>query len=188
MKKFNHRNRKSPRHPYWDYGRAAAYFVTICTQDRVHYFGEIENGIMCLNPLGTMAHQEWYKTLEIRPDMNLELGEFVVMPNHVHGIIIIGENEYNMDAHRDGGGRDAMHFVPTTTVPINQFGPQRKNLSSIIRGYKSAVTQFARKNDIEFQWQSRYHDHIIRDAASFGRISNYIINNPLNWDKDKFHE
>lgn len=101
--------------------------------------------------------------------MNLELGEFVVMPNHVHGIIIIGANEYNapLDA--------------SDTNPTNQFAPQSKNLSSIIRGYKSAVTTYARKNNIAFDWQPRFHDHIIRSMDDYHRISNYIINNPAKW-------
>jgi putative transposase len=85
--------------------------------------------------------------------------------------------------------RDAMHRVSTADIhtPKNQFAPQSKNLASIIRGFKSAVTMQARQLNPDFAWQSRFHDHIIRDAASFERISNYIINNPLNWDKDKFH-
>lgn len=99
--------------------------------------------------------------------MNLELGEFVVMPNHIHGIIMIGSNEYNSQR------RDAMHCVSTNandTEYKNQFAPQSKNLSSIIRGYKSAVTSYARKNGIEFDWQPRFHDHIIRSIDDYHRI------------------
>jgi len=70
---------------------------------------------------------------------------------------------------------------------MNQFAPQSKNLSSIIRGYKSAVTTYARKNGIEFDWQPRFHDHIIRSMDDYHRISNYIINNPNKWETDKFH-
>ena len=72
--------------------------------------------------------------------------------------------------------RDAMHCVPT-----NQFDPQSKNLASIIRGYKSSVKKYATINNIDFVWQPRFHDHIIRNDESFHRISEYIINNPLNW-------
>jgi REP element-mobilizing transposase RayT len=116
--------------------------------------------------------------LGLRPDMNLELGEFIVMPNHIHGIILIGENEYN-------SRRDAMHGVSTEYK--NQFAPQSKNIASIIRGYKSAVTIYARKNNIEFDWQSRFHDHIIRSMDDYAKISNYIINNPAKWLDDKFY-
>ncbi len=120
-----------------------------------HYFGEIENDEMVLNELGLIVNTEWEKTLEIRPDMNLELGEFITMPNHFHAIIMIGENKFN----KRGNGRDAMHRVSTAT---NKFGPQSKNLGSIMRGFKSAVTTASKKLNIEFGWQARFHDHIIR--------------------------
>jgi REP element-mobilizing transposase RayT len=172
----------SARLQTWDYGRDAAYFVTICTKNREHFFGEIVDSVVetqCIASLqpttiGKMVEQEWIKTPELRPDMNLELGEFVLMPNHFHGIMIIGKNKYN-------------------TLPLpslnnaNQFGPQSKNLGSIIRGFKSSVTTQAKKTgNVNFAWQSRFHDHIIRDAKSFERIQNYIINNILNWKDDKF--
>ena len=128
--------------------------------------------------------------------MNLQLGNFVVMPNHIHGIIIIGENKYNTQQCRqfDDGGGDATHCVSTTTTTnlangySNQFVPQFKNLASIIRGYKLAVTTYARKNDIEFAWQRSFHNYIIRDDTSFQNISNYILNNPQSWKEDKFYE
>ena len=115
--------------------------------------------------------------------MNLESGEFVVMPNHIHGIIIIGANEYNTPRTNADERRDTMHCVST-----NQFAPQSKNLASIIRGYKSAVTTYARKNGIDFEWQPRYYDHIIRTIDDYHRISNYIINNPAKWNVDKFYQ
>ena len=147
--------------------------------------------------IGQVAKEEWFKTPRLRPDMNLELGEFLVMPNHIHGIIMIGENKYNSDG---GGGalgidadtnarRDAMHRVSTNTqtnTPKNQFGSQRKNLASIIRGYKSAVTIYARKNQIDFAWQPRFYEHIIRSPDDYDRISTYIAENPQNWNQDKF--
>ncbi len=172
----------SARHPHWDYRWAAAYFITICTDGRLPFFGNIQNGFMCINPIGTIVYNEWVQTPVIRPDMNLSLGEFVVMPNHFHGILIIGENEYNLQ--RNAQRRDAMHCVST----LRAFGPQRKNVSSILRGFKSAVTKQARQITPDFKWQARFHDHIIRDDASFQRISNYINNNPANWGKDKFYQ
>jgi putative transposase len=163
------------------------------------------------------------KTFEMRPDMNLKMGEYLIMPNHFHAIIIIGENEYNM---KRGGGkrlddherldlaprRDAMHCVSTTTEtnethrtdamhcvsaitgtneskktpPQNQFGPQSKNLASIIRGFKTGVTKNARLINPDFAWQSRFHDRIIRNNAKFQRISKYIRNNPAHWRDDQF--
>jgi putative transposase len=199
MEKFQNKYRiPSARAQFWDYRWAGAYFITICTKNRIHYFGEIENGTMILSNIGESVKNEWLKTPQIRPDMNLELGEFVVMPNHFHAILIIGENEYNHGGDgnmvetqciaslpqtpiHDGG---AMHC---TSTPNNQFGPQRKNVASIIRGYKSSVTKYARMTQIDFEWQTRYYDHIIRNEKSFQTISEYIINNPANWDKDKFY-
>jgi len=172
----------SARLQNWDYGWNASYFITICTKNMDHYFGKIHGGVMHLSEIGKLAHAEWLKTPEIRPDMNLELGSSMVMPNHFHGIITIGENEYNTR-------RDAMHGVSTTTDTTykNSFSPQSKNLASIIRGFKSAVTKTARQIHPHFAWQPRFHDHIIRDEKSFYTISEYIQNNPLKWADDKFY-
>ncbi len=168
---------------------------------------------MVLTEIGKIAETEWTRTPQIRLDMNIALDAFCVMPNHFHGIIIIGENEYNRrdgasrrGASRDGAFRccrDAMHGVSTasgidttndtithgditetTTRKQNNFSPQRKNLSSVIRGFKSSVTTYARKHNIEFAWQARFYDHIIRDDKSFNNIRQYIKNNPLNWRDD----
>jgi putative transposase len=175
----------SARLQQWDYSWAGAYFITVCTKNREHYFGEITNGEMYLSEIGMITEMEWMKTFELRPDMNLYQGDFVVMPNHFLAIVGIGENEFN--THNDTTRRDAMHCVPTNT-PQNQFGPQSKNLSSIVRGFKSSVTVTARKINSDFQWQSRFHDHIIRNDQSFQNISNYIINNAANWQDDKFYK
>jgi putative transposase len=186
-KLFNNRYRiPTARLQNWNYANEAMYFITICTKNRENFFGEIVAMQHQLQPteIGQIAHSEWYKTIELRPDMNLELGEFVVMPNHIHGIVIIGANEYNTP---DSQRRDAMHCVSKDTEYKNQFAPQSKNLSSIIRGYKSAVTTYARKNNIDFNWQPRFHDHIIRSMDDYYKISNYIINNPAKWIEDKFY-
>ncbi len=176
----------SARLQSWNYANQGLYFVTICTKNREFYFGDIADGIMHLLEIGkiadTVVEHEWWQAPVLRPDMNLNLGEFVVMPNHVHGIIGIGTNEYNGAGTM---GRDAMHGVSTHGT-VNQFGPQRKNLASIIRGYKSAVTTWARKQGLEFGWQERYNDHIIRSADEHRRISAYIRTNPANWKDDGF--
>jgi putative transposase len=185
MAKFKNKYRIEPaRLKNWDYTKSAAYFVTICTANRKHFFGKIENEAMIPSEIGSIVEQEWIKTPGIRPDMNLELGEFVVMPNHFHGIMFIGDNEFNDERN----GRDAMHRVSTDDIYKNEFGPQSKNLSSIIRGFKSAVTIQARNINPEFGWQSRFHDHIIRDPKSYEVISNYIIENPKKWIEDEFNK
>ena len=194
----------------WDYGSDAMYFVTICTACRECYFGNIVKGEMVLSELGKIIEPEWLETFEMRQDMNLQMGEYMVMPNHFHAIISIGINKYNTKYNRgavgNADGRDAMHRVSTNVTnetgvadeideskPIdgvykNKFGPQSKNLASILRGFKSAVTTYARINTINFDWQPRFHDHIIRNNESFQRISKYIANNPANWKDDKFFQ
>ncbi len=242
--KFRNKYRiASTRLQIWDYASKGAYFVTICTQGRQHFFGNIANGRMQLSEIGKILEQEWIETPKIRPDMNLTLDAFVVMPNHFHGIIIIGDNIHNRVGYRAGAMnnydtdngttnngttncRDAMHCVsiaattnntdPNTNTnddtnddtntnaytesesdfetyfelnfqnppPPNKFGPQSKNLASIIRGMKSSVTTQAKiSGHNNFGWQSRYHDHIIRNTVEFYRIRNYIINNPAKWKK-----
>ncbi len=174
----------SARLQTWNYGWDAAYFMTICTKDRECYFGEIVDGVMHLSEIGEVVYDEWIKTFKIRVDMNLMMGKFIVMPNHFHCIIIIGKNEYNDFDER----RDAMHGVSTDVdQSCNKFGPQCKNLASIIRGFKCAVTINARKIHPQFAWQSRFHDHIIRNDDSIEYIQHYIINNPTNWRNDKFY-
>ncbi len=210
MKLYKNKYRiASARRAHWDYGWNAAYFVTICTKDRACFFGKVTDGKMRHSEIGEIVKQEWLKTPEIRPDMNLVLDEWMIMPNHFHAIICIGDNEYNSNdrngpgepgepgrqGERDGiDDRDAMHRVSTFRLPgtgtddyKNAFQPQSKNLSSIIRGFKSAVTKQARQIHADFGWQTRFHDHIIRDYDSHQRIKNYIIGNPKKWGVDKFN-
>jgi len=147
----------SARLPSWNYGSEGMYFITICTQSREPFFGSIHWQFMCLSDVGCAATEEWLKTPSLRPDMNLRLAEFVVMPNHFHAILGIGENEYNrgndprrdamhgVSSYDDDNNRDAKHRVST-----QGFGPQSKNLASIVRGYKSAVTTYARRHNLPF--------------------------------------
>jgi REP element-mobilizing transposase RayT len=190
----------------YDYSANGCYYVTICTKNREHYFGEIVNDVddvetQCIASLrkteiGRIAEMEWLKTIELRSDMNLILDEFVIMPNHIHGIIIIGENQYNTEhgidaAHR----RDAMHCVSTMQCVStseqsykNKFDAQSKNIASIIRGFKIAVTTYTRKNNIDFAWQERFHDRIIRTNDELANVRTYIANNPVNWNDDELNE
>ena len=169
MKKYKDKYRiESTRAQWWDYGANGLYFVTICCHKRVCWFGDIIQGEMVLSNFGQIAESEWLKTFDMRPDMNLWKGAYVVMPDHFHAIIGIGDNRYNtrQDPKHDTPPRDAMHCVSdniTTSQPKNEFGPQSKNLASIIRGFKIGVTKNARQINPNFQWQARYHDHIVRD-------------------------
>jgi putative transposase len=154
MDKFRGKYRiPSTRWSAWDYGSNAAYFVTICTVNREHDFGEIVQNKMILNRLGQAAMDYWMEIPLHFPFVVLD--GFVVMPNHVHGIVVI--NKPDLPAQ-------------TPTQSRNKFGPQSQNLASIIRGYKIGVTKFARQNEISFGWQTRYHDHVIRDVGEHDRI------------------
>lgn len=170
----------------WDYASQGMYFVTICTKSRECFFGNIQENQVVLTDLGQVAQSEWLTNAELRRDMNSELGDFIIMPNHIHGIILIGENPYNNSSIT----RDAMHRVSTKTIneAVNKFGAQSKNLSSVIRGYKSAVTAYAGKNNLPFDWQARFHDRIVRSPSEYQNIANYIQNNPLNWPKDELYK
>jgi putative transposase len=203
MSKFQNKYRiPSARLQNWDYRWAGLYFITICTENREHYFGEITDGNIILTEIGEIVECEWLKTFEMRPDMNLWTGEYVVMPNHFHAIIGIGENKFNSTGDCDvidTRSRDAMHRVSTNNHDhnnhddnnpnhnnTNQFGPQSKNLASIVRGFKSSVTISARKINPQFAWQPRFHDHIIRNDKSFQKIQDYIEKNVSNWTLDIF--
>ena len=182
---------QSIRAAWWDYHFNAAYFVTICTKDRICYFGNIMDGKMQLSEIGEIAYKYWLEIPEHFPFV--VLGSFVVMPDHVHGIVIINKQDGGNDARHqipdgiisgdimgDDDEIDTQNFAYLFKIPIkkNKFGPQSQNLSSIMRGYKTGVKKYATMNQINFLWQSRFHDHIIRNKKSFRRISKYIINNP----------
>jgi putative transposase len=199
MDKFKNKFRiPSARLQTWDYSTVGAYFITICTKKRAHFFGEIENDVMKLSHAGVIADIMWY---EIKNHAkNIELGEFKVMPNHIHGILILngdGDNN-NADANPDANPDDvetrhALSLHPPSLPPLpntgeTRFQNQGKNtVSSILGSYKSAVTKHANRLGLDSGWQERFHDHIIRNAASFERIQNYIANNPLTWKEDKFY-
>ena len=165
-------NRKTTRLQNWNYSWKRLYFVTINTKFGEPYFGEIVNDQVQLNDIGREVEKQWLMTPSYRPDMNLITDEFIVMPNHFHGIIGIGGNEIN-----------------SNSIPIGGiFGPQIKNLGSIIRGFKSSVTSWCKNHHTLFDWQSRYHDIIIHDDIVLNKIRNYIRNNPKNWNKDRFYK
>ncbi len=213
MDKFQNKYRiPSARASFWDYGSNAAYFVTICTHNRKWHFGQVVDGEMALSEIGRIAYNCWMEIPEHFPFVKLDA--FVVMPNHVHGVIIIdkplngpvqtqniapvGFVETQYFAPADGSRQylapadvQTQYFAslpppPSPPPPLNQFGPQSQNLASIIRGFKIGVTKNARLIIPEFAWQPRYHDHIIRDDGAYQRISEYILNNPLKWNEDKF--
>ena len=181
----------SARLQNWDYGWNGAYFVTVCTQNREHYFGEIENDKMILSRTGVIADILWR---EIKNHaQNIELGEFIVMPNHIHGILILNNNHDDDNGNDNGNGNVETGHALSLQSDIQTPGQKRfqnigKNtLSSIVGSYKSAVTKHARRLGYDFAWQTRFHDHIIRNEKTFNTISEYIINNPAKWLGNKFY-
>lgn len=168
----------------YDYGSNGFYFVTICTKNRIPYFGEItaatnspsqiptrlqnvvETGnCPSLQPtiIGQTAIKFWTEIPKHYPFVQLD--EFVVMPNHIHGILF-----FNCPAKNN--------WEP------NKFAGQSKNLGAVIRAFKSTTKKYANQNNIEFEWQSRYHDRIIRNEKELNAIRQYIIDNPMKWNND----
>ncbi|MCF8306840.1 MAG: hypothetical protein K9I71_12095 [Ignavibacteriales bacterium] len=153
-------------------------------------------GRFIASPTGMIAEQIWNE-IPIQFPFT-ELGNFVVMPNHVHGIIIISKPECTTIVPGNPGvpaNADAINRA-SSNVPVGESGGFARNknpmvndnLSRIIRWYKGRVSFEAHKIDPGFEWQSRFYDHIIRDEKSFFRISEYITNNPANWAVDKFRQ
>lgn len=193
MDKFQNKYRiASARLQNWDYGSNGSYFITICTQNREHFFGDIADGIMHLNEIGRLAEKFWLEIPDHFPF--IELGNFVVMPNHTHGILIInkGVKKDIMDTRLIAYPQYHSTENQNPTKQPGGFAGNKnpmfhENISRIIRWYKGRCSFEIRKIHADFAWQSLFHDHIIRDAQSFERIQTYIENNPKNWGKDKFH-
>ena len=199
----------------WNYAQSGHYFITIVTYGRKHLFGEIVDGQMILNPIGEIVNAEFLKSFELRKE--LYLGGYVIMPNHIHAILILDKEE------------SVKEDAQTSAYGIAQREP--KSISSFVAGFKSSsinriddwidavnaqnrnggnvgggnvdggnvdsgnvethgraslprlhgIKKFNKNNPL---WQNNYHDHIIRNETEYRRISEYIVNNPLKWDKD----
>lgn len=193
-------NRKTPRAKWHTYS-GAEYFVTICTQNREHYFGHIIDGVMNLSAIGEFLKTQIENTETIRcGDVSIPL--YCIMPNHIHLIVFVAPrrdasnasvpntfvgNLSNSNSSATNSSIIIADARSASLQPHCQFGMQSHNLGSVIRGLKSAVTKFANDNGIAFGWQSRYHDHIIRNQLEMNNIADYIQNNPLHWQSDCFN-
>lgn len=207
--------RKSPRARWHDY-TGADYFVTFCTKDRELYFGDIVDGKIELSEIGEWAKTQIEQTVVIRQN-EVSIPMYVVMPNHIHLIVVCSDviggprfNGHTRCVPTDPPGRDASNasVLNASNASANnmsnnatdargdsdarcaslRFGPQSRNLPSVVRGIKSAVTKYAIEHDIPFAWQPRYHDHIVRNQLEMNRIADYIENNPMRWEIDKFYK
>jgi len=173
--------RRTIRLAEYDYGQEGLYFVTLRCQNKKSCFGRVENGEMILNEAGRITHDEWLNTPLIRK--NIELGEFVIMPNHLHGIIIINRQVGANCIRPNKNNR--------TDVCNTSLQSPSQTLGSIIRGYKSAVMRKINQlyNIIPSSksiWQRNYFEHIIRNEQSYQKITDYILQNPNNWIHDNY--
>jgi len=190
VEKFKNKYRiPSARLQSWDYGWNGAYFVTICTGRRMEYFGQIENGRMVFSGIGKIADQFWREIPNHFPFVILD--EYVIMPNHMHGIIIINkpvdENAAVTVVETPKSG-----VSTTTDTEKTNHNAESKNdkwkpgtLGVIINQYKRIVTLNARKINCGFLWQSRFYDHVIRNEKEFRKIQQYILYNPAKWADDR---
>lgn len=176
MQKYNPEihKRRSVRLKNYDYSQEGLYFVTICCQNKEHFFGKIENGQMILNPIGKIVKQCWEETPKIRP--NVMLHQFVVMPNHFHAIVEIVHRRGVLHTPNDNEMQKGVCNTPLRSPS--------QTLGAIVRGFKSAVS----KNAGFSVWQRNYHEHIIRNEQSYFKIAEYIENNPLKWEEDCFYK
>lgn len=182
-----HTHHRSRRLAGWNYAHAAAYFVTICAHDRVCLFGEVERGQMYLNARGRIVAEEWQRSEALRDEVHLDA--FVVMPNHVHGIVVIAPPE--TDALTDPRGYH-LHVAMqrAASLPVDdgdRVNVQPKSLGAVVRSYKSSATRRInrmRGTPGEPVWQRNYHDRIIRNETEWRRIRRYIETNPARWHTD----
>jgi REP element-mobilizing transposase RayT len=195
---MNMKSRKSIRLKGYDYSKEGFYFVTISTYKNQYLFGKIINGEMILNTFGEIVKKLWMKSEEIRD--NVKMHDFVVMPNHFHGVIeiipkkdSIGMNaedspKMNAGAYRicpenEGGGED--YEMGLCNRPVRLMSP-KNTVGAIIRGFKGSVTKEVRLlcgNSSKKVWHRNYHEHIVRNEYDYKRISKYIRNNVKKWCK-----
>ncbi len=155
-------HRRSIRLKGYDYGKEGLYFITICTFHRANLFGRIEYGQMELNNAEQIAQQCWSEIPRHFP--NVVLHQYVIMPNHIHGIV---------------------QFVGVGVKNILPLHGTSKTVGAVVRGFKIGVTKWMRQNTtIHHVWQRNYWEHIIRDKKSYNTIAEYIKTNPLKWETD----
>lgn len=169
---MKYKQHKQYRLPGFDYSADGEYFVTICINERKHFFGEIENGVMNLSETGKIVDKIWNELPKMFDNVILDV--YQIMPDHFHGIIII-------KPHINLGKNKNMTFK--SGIRNNPMELKTISLGRIIRWFKGRVKYETYKINPNFKWQSRYHDRIIRDEKEFYFISEYILNNPENWGK-----
>ena len=163
-------SRRSIRMPGWDYRSAGAYFVTLVATRRL-LFRRVAGGVMALSPWGRIVHEEWLSSAAIRREIRLD--EFVVMPNHVHGIVWILKGAQSV------GGSEGARPAPPQRAP--------RSLGAVVGGFKSSVTkkinQVSQNSNAPI-WQRNYYERVIRDESELERARIYILHNPGRWAED----
>ena len=179
-------SRKSGHLKNWNYAAAATYFVTICTKKRIPFIGEVislsNKNLFKPSAMGEVISSQWHQIPIIRPDMNIQLGAFQLIPDHLHGIIKIGINKFNQHLYPNNEVLEnplshSLNYIDTNVSNL----PNAHNLHSIIRGFKAAVTKCAITNNLDFDWQRGYYEHIIRSNVELEKIKYYILTNPDRW-------
>jgi putative transposase len=214
MDKFLNKYRiPSNRRPNWDYSDDGAYFITLVTQNRICNLGTIVEthgrASLQLSDFGLIVKNEWEKSFGLRNELFVD--KYIIMPNHIHAIIILDKNENhttNVANAIETHGRASLlsnPFNPSNPPNLSNcpnpsaFIRKPQSISSFIAGFKSAVNSkiddFIDENNLNISkynrnnhfFQSNFHDHIIRSSTELERIQNYILNNPMNWKDDKFY-
>jgi REP element-mobilizing transposase RayT len=149
-----------------DYSRPGAYFVTICTRDREVWFGSVHDGRVILEPAGEVVKAVWGSLAD--RFAGLEVDEFIIMPNHVHGIVVL---------------------VGAQFIAPDSAAGRRPHLGEVVRTFKAASTRLIRDADeTGFAWQPGYYDHVIRGDEEMTRVRSYIRANPARWDEDELNK
>lgn len=182
--------RESYRLEGYDYSNEGAYFVTLVAYEHQYIFGKVAFGVVLLTEFGQITHDEWFKSSKVRSEIVLYEDEFIVMPNHVHGIVWIDP----CGGQENGIKKSSQPLVRATgRLPIhnaerNEPGPRSKSLSAFIAGYKSAVTKRInqlRRTPGQPIWMRNFHDRVIRNERELLAIREYIQSNPLKWELDR---
>ena len=193
---YKNRYRVSSARADWHAYDGGFYHVTVCTKDRELYFGEIVDGTMSLSEIGKYAEEQFQNVISYYP--YAEIPVFIVMPNHIHAIVVIDNRPPRRDAihrvsdiHRvkedmmDDSSMDSE--TPKGGLTGNDNPMLHQRLGTVIRGLKARVTHYANEEGIEFAWQSRFHDRIIRNQKDLNETTKYIENNVVRWKEDEMH-
>jgi REP element-mobilizing transposase RayT len=174
-------NRQSIRLRGYDYSAEGVYFITIVCKDRLHWFGEVIDSEMHPSDAGKIVEEEWLRCAELRSEITLDA--YVVMPNHFHGIVVIGEPLIPL------AGMHGRGVWPYALTEPSSFQSPSKTIGSLVRAFKGSCTTRIRKHiKADFAWLRGYHDRIIRNQAELQKIQDYIQNNPSRWAEDMFNQ